>query len=66
VQWPAWYRMWRPLVLREVIVPARDVFSTLSLIKFFKLFKTLHVSASIGHPQVLKLFVKRITVILRY
>jgi hypothetical protein len=33
----------------------------LSLIKFFK---TLHVSASIGHPQVLKLFFKRIAVIL--
>jgi hypothetical protein len=35
-------------------------FQQLSLIKFFKSFKTLHVSASIGHPQVLKLFVMRI------
>jgi hypothetical protein len=33
----------------------------LLLIKFFK---TLHVLASIGHPQVLKLFVKKIAVIL--
>jgi hypothetical protein len=41
-------------------------FKHLSLIKFFKLFKTLHILASIGHPQVLKLFVKRIAVIFRY
>jgi hypothetical protein len=41
------------------------VFSTL-VIKLFKLFKTLHVSASIGHPQVLKLFAKRVAVIFRY
>jgi hypothetical protein len=38
----------------------RQCFKHLSLIKFFKLFKTLHVTALIGHPQVLKLFVKRI------
>jgi hypothetical protein len=38
-------------------------FQHLSLIKFFKIFKTLYVSTSIGHTQVLKLFVKRIAVI---
>jgi hypothetical protein len=39
------------------------VLNTCQFIKFFKLFKTLHISASIGHPQVLKLFVERIAVI---
>jgi hypothetical protein len=41
------------------------VFSTLVIYKILKLFKTLHVSA-IGHPQVLKFFVKRIAVIFVY
>jgi hypothetical protein len=33
-------------------------------LSLLKLFKTLYVSASIGHPQVLKLFFKRIAVVL--
>jgi hypothetical protein len=47
------------LFLASVFV-RRQCFQHLSLIKFFKLFKTLHVSVSICHPQVLKLFVKSV------
>jgi hypothetical protein len=37
----------------------------LTLVTFITFFKALHVSASIGHPQVLKLFFKRTAVIFR-
>jgi hypothetical protein len=33
----------------------------LTLVTLYKSLKTLHVSVSIGHPQVLKLFIKKIT-----
>jgi hypothetical protein len=46
-----------------------SMFKTLNSVSntchFIKIFKTLHVSASIGHPQVLKkLFIKKTAVIL--